>query len=157
MQMRVATPDYFTTIGIPLKRGRRFTDDDKRAARPRSLLLTESAARQYFPNEDPLGKKITLGWGRGPGKPRAGGEVVGIVGDVKDAGLNEPNPPQIYLPLRQWPVQGMAVVLKTAVPPASLGEAARRAVHDVDANLPVSRCGRWSRSSRARSRSRSST
>ena len=63
------------------------------------MLITEAAARQYFPGEDPIGKTITLGWGRGPGKPRAGGEVVGIVGDVKDAGLSEPNPPQIYLPL----------------------------------------------------------
>jgi putative ABC transport system permease protein len=101
-------------------------------------VLTESAVRQFFPDEEPLGKKITLGWGHGPGTPRAGGEIVGIVGDVKESGLREPNPPQVYLPYQQWPVQSMAVVLKTAVPPASVGEAARRAVHDVDPNLPVS-------------------
>ena len=107
--MRVATPDYFQTIGIPIKRGRLFTDADTDGS-PRVVLITESAARQYFANEDPIGKTITLGWGRGPGKPRAGGEVVGILGDVKDAGLNEPNPPQIYLPFRQWPVSRMTVV-----------------------------------------------
>ena len=67
------------------------------------MLITESAARQYFPNEEPLGKRITLGWGRGPGSPRAGGEVVGIVGDVKDAGLDEADPPQIYLPYASGP------------------------------------------------------
>ena len=94
--------------------------------------------RQYFPDEEPLGKKITLGWGHGPGTPRAGGEVVGIVGDIKESGLQEPDPPQIYMPYQQWPVQSMAVVLRTAVPPSSVGEAARRAVHDVDPNLPVS-------------------
>ena len=116
IQTRVATPDYFRTIGIPLKRGRYFTEDDKPGA-PKVVVITESAARQYFPNEDPIGKTITLGWGRGPGKPRAGGEVVGIVGDVKDAGLDEADPPQLYMPYRQWPVQGMSVVLKTAVPP----------------------------------------
>ncbi len=137
MQVRVATPDYFSTVGIPLKRGRGFTEDDK-AGTPRVVLITESAAREFFPAEDPIGKTITLGWGRGAGKPKAGGEVVGIVGDVKDAGLNEPNPPQIYLPMRQWPVSFMTVVLKTAVPPASLAEAVRAEVYAVDANLPVS-------------------
>jgi predicted permease len=137
MQVRVATPDYFSTVGIPLKRGRGFSEDDK-AGTPRVVLITESAARQFFPGEDPIGKTIALGWGRGPGKPRAGGEVVGIVGDVKGAGLDEPNPPQIYLPMRQWPVSFMTVVLKTAVPPTSLADAVRAEVYAVDANLPVS-------------------
>src|SRR3954469_10493125 len=137
MQVRVATPDYFPAIGIPLKRGRVFTDDDKAGA-PRVVLITESAAQQYFPNEDPIGKTITLGWGRGPGKPRAGGEVVGILGDVKDAGLDEPNPPQIFLPLRQWPVSSMTVILKTALPPMSLTDAVRTQVSAIDPSLPVS-------------------
>jgi putative ABC transport system permease protein len=137
MQVRVASPEYFSTIGIPLKRGRLFTDDD-RVQTPKVVLITESAARQYFPNEDPIGKTIKLGWGRGPGKPRAGGEVVGIIGDVKDAGLNEPNPPQIYLPLRQWPVSFMTIVMKTSVPPTSLTEGARAQVAALDPNLPLS-------------------
>lgn len=137
MQVRVATPDYFDTIGIPLKRGRVFTDDDKIGA-PRVVLITESAARQFFPNEDPIGKTITLGWGRGPGKPRAGGEVVGVLGDVRDAGLDEPNPPQIYLPLRQWPVSSMTVLMRSAVPPMSLADSVRAEVYAIDGNLPVS-------------------
>ena len=136
MQVRVATTDYFQTIGIPLRRGRLFSTDD-RPGSPPVVLITESAARQYFPAEDPLGKTITLGWRRGPGKPRAGGIVVGIVGDVKDAGLDEADPPQIYLPFDQWPVQSMSVVMKTAVPAGTLGEAARRAVYSIDPNLPV--------------------
>ena len=94
MQVRVATPDYFQTVGIPLKRGRTFTEQDRDGAPP-VVLITESVVKQYFPNEDPMGKKITLGWGRGPGRPRAGGEVVGVIGDVKDAGLDEADPPQI--------------------------------------------------------------
>jgi putative ABC transport system permease protein len=137
MQVRVATPDYFSTIGIPLKRGRLFTEDD-RVGTTRVVLITESAARQFFPNEDPLGKKIKLGWGRGPGKARAGGEVVGIVGDVKEAGLDEPNPPQIYMPFRQWPVSFMSMVIKTATRPTALTDAVRSAVYGVDSNLPVS-------------------
>ena len=137
MQVRVATPDYFKAIGIQLKRGRLFTDDDKAGA-PRVVLITESAARQYFPNEDPLGKTITLGWRRGPSTPRAGGEVVGVLGDVKDAGLNEPNPPQIYLPFRQWPVSSMSLLLETSVPPLSLTDAVRNEVYAIDGNLPLS-------------------
>jgi putative ABC transport system permease protein len=137
MQIRVATTKYFETIGIPLKRGRLFTEDD-RSGTPPVVLITEAAAKQYFPNEDPLGKKITLGWGRGPGTPRAGGEVIGIVGDVKDAGLAEADPPQLYLPYRQWPVQSMGIVLKSAVPPKTLAEGARRTVYSIDASLPVS-------------------
>jgi putative ABC transport system permease protein len=137
MQVRVATPGYFDAIGIPLKRGRGFTDAD-RAGTPRVVLITEAAARQYFPGEDPIGKTIRLGWGRGPGKPRAGGEVVGIVGDIKDAALNEPNPPQIYMPLRQWPVSFMTVVVTTSVPPASMAEAVRAQVAAIDPNLPLS-------------------
>jgi putative ABC transport system permease protein len=136
MQVRVATPDYFQTVGIPLKRGREFTEQDREGAPP-VVLITESAAKQYFPNEEPLGKKITLGWGRGPGTPRAGGEVVGVIGDVKDAGLHEADPPQIYLPYRQWPLQSMAVVLKTSIRPERVADAARREVYSVDANIPV--------------------
>ena len=138
MQVRVATPDYFSTIGIPLKRGRGFSDDDRQGTTP-VVLITETAARMFFPNEDPIGKTIKLGWGRGGGaRRRAGGEVVGIVGDVKEAGLDEPNPPHIYMPLRQWPVGFMSIVVKTATAPPTLADAARTEVYAVDPNLPVS-------------------
>jgi putative ABC transport system permease protein len=135
MQVRVADVGYFPAVGIPLQRGRWLTDDD-RAGSPQVVLLTETAARRFFPNEDPIGKRITLGWGRDDGA-RAGGEVVGIIGDLKETGLAEADPPQIYVPFRQWPVQGMAVVLKTAVPPESVTASARREVQAVDPNLPI--------------------
>ena len=137
MQVRVATPEYFETIGIPLTRGRMFTADDRWGS-TQVALITEAAARQYFPGEDPIGKTIVLGWGRGPNTPRAGGEVIGIIGDIKDEGLNEPDPPQIYLPYRQWPLEAMSVLLKTSVPPDTIAEVARRTVYSLDGNLPVS-------------------
>jgi putative ABC transport system permease protein len=140
MEVRVATPGYFSAIGIPLKRGRWFTDDD-RDGTPRVTLLTESAAQKYFPNEDPIGKTINLGWGRGAGKAKAGGAVVGIIGDVKEAGLNEPDAPEIYLPYRQWPITSMSVVMKTTTPPESLAGAVQQEVHAIDPNLPVSNIG----------------
>ena len=136
MQVRVATPGYFRTIGIPLKHGRLFDDRDREGA-PQVVLLTESAVRQYFPDEDPVGKTVTLGWGRGEGRPNAGGEVVGIIGDVKDAGMAEPEAPQIFLPHAQVPVRSMSVVLDTAVPPASIADTVRREVYAVDPSLPV--------------------
>ena len=140
MQIRVATPSYFQTIGIPLKRGRLFSDDDRTGSKP-VVLITESAARQYFPNEDPIGRTIRLGWGkRVKGQRyRAGGEIVGIVGDVKELGLAEANAPQLYMPLRQWPVQSMAVVMRTATPPMTLADAVRDQVRAIDPALPVSR------------------
>jgi putative ABC transport system permease protein len=137
MQVRVATPGYFDAIGMSLERGRLFSEDDK-AGTPPVVLITEAAARQFFANEDPIGKTITLGWRRGPGKPRAGGEVVGVLRDTRDAGLNEPNPPQIYLPYRQWPVGSMTVLLDASVPPMSLADAVRSEVYAIDGNLPVS-------------------
>src|SRR5262249_21745314 len=111
MQVRVASPGYFSTIGIPVKRGRGFTDED-RAGTPQVVVITESAARQFFPNEDPIGKTITLGWGKTDKsgvRHAAGGRIVGIIGDVKDAGLAEPNPPQLYMPLSQWPIGWMSI------------------------------------------------
>ena len=139
MEIRVATADYFGTIGIPLVRGRLFSDDD-RPGSPPVVLITEAAARRFFPNEDPLGKTIKLGWGKrnSAGRVTAGGSVVGIVGDTKDAGLDEPNAPQLYLPFRQWPVSAMSVLLKTSTPPASLADAVRTQVAAIDPNLPVS-------------------
>jgi putative ABC transport system permease protein len=139
MEIRVATPGYFSTLGIPLERGRYFTDRDRAGSVP-VILLTESAARQYFPNEDPIGKKIVLGWGkRVKGQRiRAGGEIVGIVGDVKEQGLSVASEPQLYMPLRQWPVQSMSVVVKTATPPGGIADAVKEQVYAVDPNLPVS-------------------
>ena len=137
LEVRVATSDYFRTLGIPLVRGRFFTDADDAKA-PRAAILSETAARRHFPNEDPIGKRIELGWGRGPGTPRAGGEVVGIVGDVREHGLDEDYPAEIYLPMRQWPVAQMTMVVRTAVAPLSIADQVKQAVKELDPNLPVS-------------------
>ena len=67
-----------------------------------------------------------------------GGEIVGVVGDVKDLGLDEPNAPQLDMPLRQWPVQSMSVVVKSATPPPTIMQAVKEQVSAVDPELPVS-------------------
>jgi len=138
MEVRVASPGYFEAMGIPLLRGRAFERGD-RAGSPQVVVLSQTAVRRFFPDEDPLGKSITVGWGRGEGKPRAGGEVVGIVGDVKEGGLAEENPPEIYLPYAQMPVSTMDVLLRTSVGPMTLAPAAAAVVHGLDPELPVAR------------------
>jgi predicted permease len=138
LDVELATPGYFRAMGIELARGRLFTPGDHGRA-PQVVVLNEAAVRRHFPGEDPIGKHIQLGLGRGPGKPRAGGEVVGIVRDVRRHGLGKATAPEIYVPYAQYPVQSMAVVLRTDVPPRSLAGAAERAVHELDPQLAVVR------------------
>ena len=138
MEVRVASPGYFEAMGIPVLRGRGFERGD-RAGSPQVVVLSQTAVRRFFPGEDPLGKSITVGWRRGEGQPPAGGEVVGIVGDVKEAGLAEANPPEIYLPYAQMPVSSMDVLLRTSVGPMTLAPAAATVVHGLDPELPIAR------------------
>jgi putative ABC transport system permease protein len=105
------------------------------AAPPRALL-TESAAAKYFPNEDPIGRKIELGW-RDDGR-RNRGEVVGIVGDVKEVGLDEEAQPEIYIPYDQAGIDTMTVVLRGDLPPDSYRPAVQRLVGQLDPDLPMS-------------------
>jgi putative ABC transport system permease protein len=138
LEIRVVTPDYFNTMGVPLRRGRTFTSADTAGAQ-QVVLLSESAARKHFPNEDPIGRVITVGWGRGEGKPKVGGQVVGIVGDIKESGLNEPGEPELYVPYDQVSIGSMTLVVRTDGPATTLASAVQQFVHQADADLPVSR------------------
>jgi putative ABC transport system permease protein len=135
LQVRVASPDYFKTMGLPLKRGRLFTNADVFTA-PQVALLTESAVRKYFPDEDPIGRHIDLGW-RMDGR-RNGGTVVGVVGDVKEVGLDEESQPEIYLPYDQVGIGTMTVVLRGDLPPPSYQHDVERVVARLDPDLPLS-------------------
>ncbi len=136
MEVRVASVGYFGAIGIPLKRGRLFSAADVWSA-PQVVMLSESAVRKYFPTEDPLGRNITIGWTYDERRRRAGGTVVGVVGDVKDAGLDAEARPEIYLPYAQMGLDSMTVVVRGALPAASFSRAVEDVVHDLDANLAV--------------------
>jgi predicted permease len=132
LQVRAVTPDYFRTLGIPLRRGRLFTGADVAGARP-VVVLSERAVRQYFPDEDPIGQRITIGW------RSVSGDVVGVVGDIKEMGLREPVEPQLYLAFAQAPHRNtMAVVLRTKTPPLSSAQTVRHAVRAEDPNLAIS-------------------
>jgi putative ABC transport system permease protein len=128
--VRVVSPDYLRTIGAGIQRGRGLTAFDGPDA-PGVVLLNEAAVRRYFPNEDPLGLMIDFG---GPG-----GEVVGIVRDVKQYGLHEAARAEAYLPHAQLSARSMRIVVRTAGDPGALTGALRSEVHALDANLPVER------------------
>ena len=129
-ELRAITDRYFEVVGIPLRRGRGFTRADAAGA-PRVLVLSESAARRFFPNEDPLGKRIAIQSDSGYR------EIVGIVGDVRGFGLAQEPEPQIYFPFAQGPMGEFDVVLQTSQRPAQLEPVVRQLVKDVAPDTPV--------------------
>jgi putative ABC transport system permease protein len=124
------SPDYFATMGIPLRRGRVFSDRDDEHAAP-MLVISETMARAYWPGADPLGKRVTIGYnGTGPR------EVIGIVGDVKESDLSEAARPEMYAAFPQTPWPFFSVVVRTERDPAPLSSALRAAVVGLDPEQP---------------------
>jgi putative ABC transport system permease protein len=136
LEVRMATPGYFQAMGIPVRRGRGFQRTDVAGAPP-VVVLSETAVRKHFPGQDPIGQRIRLGLGRGEGTPRAGGEVVGVVADVREHGLDADHPAEIYLPYAQFAFSSLDVLVRTAVPPRTLVPAVTRVVAGLDPQLPV--------------------
>lgn len=127
--MGIISPDYFRTMGTGLRAGRYFDDRDTPGSM-RAVILSESVAHRLFPNEDPLGKRISM-----PRSPQGAGAatVVGIVADVRHEGLDREIKPQAYLPYRQWTqLRQISLVVRSSVEPGSLAAAVRAAVQAVD-------------------------
>ncbi|MGH9806102.1 MAG: ABC transporter permease, partial [Terriglobia bacterium] len=125
------TPDYFRAMGIRLIRGRFFSArDDARA--PRVAIIGETLARQFFPNEDPIGKRILVTNG-----PDVWRQIVGIVADIKQYGVDKPATSQTYEPFAQAPFDSLNVVLRTTGSGALLAGNLRPAVYGVDKDQPI--------------------
>jgi putative ABC transport system permease protein len=131
---RVVTPDLFQAIGIPLKRGRIFTKQDSREATPVGVI-NEAMARRYWPDEDPIGKRFRV---QGPINDNPWTTIIGVVGDVKHAGLDQDPAPTIYRPHQQNPRADMTVVMRTQSEPLTLANSARNQAHEMDKDLPIS-------------------
>jgi putative ABC transport system permease protein len=132
-------PDYFDTVGVRLLTGRKFTPQDDQD-HPGVALVNESFAKHYFPNENPLGQRMKPG---PPGRIWKGQklttfEIVGIVHDVKLAGLDAPSEPAYYLPASQAPLEDMMLLVRTTTDPLSIVGGVRQAVWSIDPNQPIS-------------------
>jgi putative ABC transport system permease protein len=131
----VIAPGYFKTMGIPLIKGRDFTDrDDKKG--PPVVIVNEAFARKHFPNEDPVGKRIKPGISTDEDKPVMR-EIIGVAADVKNRNLSSEMRTGYFLPTAQMPFNQMTVVLKTTNDPHSLITAVQREVVAMDKELPV--------------------
>jgi putative ABC transport system permease protein len=120
------SPEYFATMGIPLAKGRRFTERDSQNA-PAVVIVSDAFARKYWPNEDPIGKRITLSYNHTG--PR---EVVGLVGDVKQSKLSDELQPQVYAPFEQMPWPFITAVVRTTGAPEAAAQSLRGVLARVD-------------------------
>ena len=140
VDVRIISPGYIRAMQIPLVSGRDLDDSDV-DGRPGAVLISQSMARQFWPNEDAVGKQLTLYFF--PGSVRT---VVGVVGDVKEDGLNQTRTASmLYMPAAQvtnprgdnWHTFPLTLAVRTQTDPASLASAIANAVHQVDADVPL--------------------
>ncbi|HEX7318352.1 MAG TPA: ABC transporter permease [Pyrinomonadaceae bacterium] len=127
---RAVTPDYFQAQGIPLRKGRVFTEHDKAGA-PDALIINEAFARRYLPGEEPLGKRMRIGVNS------IEGEIVGVVGDIRGESLARPGVPEYYFPEATTFFGDMTLVVRTEGDPASLAAGLRQAVAEMDKDQPL--------------------
>lgn len=123
---RVVGPGYFDALRIPVLAGRAFRDGDRDGAAD-VVIISDALRRQYWPNEDPVGKRVRFSWG--PGDVQ---EIVGVVGDVRHDGLNMPVQGTLYRPMAQFPQRVLQYVIRTKTDPTALIAPLRAAVAAVD-------------------------
>jgi putative ABC transport system permease protein len=135
---RMVTPHYFRTLGIPIVAGRGFRESD-RVGQPAVAIVSESLARQSFPDRDPLGLQLLVKDTPEGFRPI---EIVGVAGDVHHGSLETAPEPHLYVSYHQapssllvWLAQTQFVVVRAEGDPLALGEAVQRAVHAVDSNV----------------------
>jgi putative ABC transport system permease protein len=126
----IMTPGYLRALGIPLQRGREITEQDGAAA-PLVLLVSEGFASRFWPNEDPIGKRVKLPFNPGR-EDEPWRTVVGVVGDVKHYGPDKPSANALYLPHAQYPVSFMTLVTRTSGDPAEMIGTVRKTVQQLD-------------------------
>jgi len=132
---RTVSPAYFRTMGIPLLRGREFSERD-RLDTPDAVIINEELARRFFPGEDPIGKRLQFA-----AEQTRFRDIVGVVGDAQLTSLVGKVDPAVYVPMTQntWP-QALRIstfAIKTSLEPRSLLAAIRKEVHSIDPSLPV--------------------
>jgi len=133
--MRIVTPDYFSTMKIPLKSGRAFDAHDDENG-PEVVAINEEAARRYWPNVNPLGQQLHLGVRLA--EARSGLKtIVAVVGDVKARSLDTTVAPEVYVPYAQHQVDSLTIVVRTAGDPMAFVPMARADLASLDRDLPL--------------------
>jgi putative ABC transport system permease protein len=130
IDIEAISPQWFQTMRVPLRAGRDFTAADNLQA-PKVVIVNETFARRFWPNQNPLGKHIVVGRGPVPD------EVIAMAADIKNQGLDQDTQAQLYLPFAQLPWGNMNLLLRTAVAPQSITSAVRAQIASVDPDLPI--------------------
>lgn len=128
----IAEPGYFETMEIPLLTGRNFAASDTYTS-PKVVLINETMARRWWPRESPLGKQIMQGSRKAPPM-----EVIGVIGDLKEDGVDQPQWPEVFESAAQNTMPSMTFVVRTAGEPIALAASAEDAIHQIDKDQPVS-------------------
>lgn len=131
VSIEIVSPDYFRTLGIPLLQGRFFTEQDSESA-PVTVIINQSFARKFFPDENPIGRRVLMG-----GVQTQAREIVGMVGDVRQIGLDTSPAEGFYLSSYQRPQLAMSVAVRTEGAPLSLSSAVRSRVLAIDRDQPI--------------------
>jgi putative ABC transport system permease protein len=130
--IRIIDPNYFRTMGIPLRSGRPFAETDSTAA-PKVMVINENMARRFWPDGDAIGQRVTMrDWG-----PPLTGEIVGIAADVKPDGLDSDARPMIYWPYPQFPIIFNSIVVRAEGDPLKLIGALKSQIWSVDPEQPI--------------------
>jgi putative ABC transport system permease protein len=134
VEYQIVTPDFFHTVGIPLVKGRVFTEQDGKEAIPVGII-NEAMARLYWPNEDPIGKRLRV---QAPISMAPWATIIGVVGDVKHNGLDRDPSPAFYRPHQQHPRGDMTLVVRAQRDPLALANSVRYQVREMDKDIPIS-------------------
>ncbi len=130
------SPDYFRVIQTPLVEGRFFTEGDENGKLP-VVIIDEATARRYWPDHDPVGRRLRIRLRFGPNPVNQWSTVVGVVKNIKHDGLDVDGVPHIYVPLNQYIGLSLSLVLRTSLPASTLEPQIRGAVQSIDPGLPV--------------------
>ena len=138
------TPDYFRAMGVPLLKGRTFTERDVFDA-PAVAIINETVAKRFFPDEDPIGKRFGMEGrqgqpvGHNPAAASPWTEIVGVVGDTKKLNLKAETIPEIYVPYWQYPMQMPELIVRTSLPVVSAAAQIRNELRSLNKNVPPPR------------------
>ena len=135
----IVSSEYFHLLGIPLLRGRLFSDEDVEVT-PRVAVINQTAARTWWPNQDPLGKRVRLRLNSREVLSSADPPwttIVGVIADARTESLADAAIPQIYRSVYQHPAKDLAIILRGQLDPAAISEQMRKQIQSIDAELPV--------------------